>query len=82
MCMYRILCRCLKDIFYSLLISKLYRENFFKDCGEVVDVRLAVDGDGRFKGFGHVEFATAEAAQNVCLYHCLVHSRHFRTLVP
>jgi len=43
----------------------LPRENFFKDCGEVVDVRLATDEDGRFKGFGHVEFATVEAAQNV-----------------
>jgi nucleolin len=38
-------------------------ENFFKDSGEVVDVRFASDPDGRFKGFGHVEFATAEAAQ-------------------
>ena len=47
------------------LILQLSRENFFKDCGEVVDVRLATDDTGRFKGFGHVEFATAEAAQNV-----------------
>ncbi|KAB1206156.1 Nucleolin 2 [Morella rubra] len=38
-------------------------ENFFKDAGEVADVRFASDPDGRFKGFGHVEFATAEAAQ-------------------
>ncbi|NMR87051.1 hypothetical protein HKB06_14790 [Vibrio parahaemolyticus] len=39
-------------------------EDFFKDAGEVVDVRFATDDTGKFKGFGHVEFATAEAAQN------------------
>ncbi|KAJ8770030.1 hypothetical protein K2173_009777 [Erythroxylum novogranatense] len=38
-------------------------ECFFQGVGEVVDVRLAFDADQRFKGFGHVEFATAEAAQ-------------------
>jgi len=43
----------------------LCRENFFQDCGEVVDVRLATDPEGNFKGFGHVEFATVEAAQKV-----------------
>lgn len=47
---------------------KLFSENFFKDAGEVVDVRLASDADGRFKGFGHVEFESAEAAQNVSFY--------------
>ena len=41
------------------------RNNFFKDAGEVVDVRFATDAEGNFKGFGHVEFATAEAAQKV-----------------
>lgn len=41
---------------------------FFKEAGEVVDVRLATADDGRFKGFGHVEFATAEAVQKV---HCV-----------
>lgn len=46
---------------------KLCRENFFKDCGEVVDVRFSSDEDGRFKGFGHVEFATGEAAQKVSI---------------
>jgi nucleolin len=48
---------------------KLFRENFFQECGEVVDVRLANDEDGRFKGFGHIEFATAEAARSVSFYH-------------
>ena len=47
------------------LISKLFRENLFKECGEIVDVRLHTDAEGRFRGFGHVEFATAEAAQKV-----------------
>jgi hypothetical protein len=51
------------------LTLKLFRENFFQDCGEVVDVRLATDEDGRFKGFGHIEFATAEAARSVSFYH-------------
>ncbi|EOX99141.1 Nucleolin like 2 isoform 4, partial [Theobroma cacao] len=38
-------------------------KNFFKDAGEIVDIRFATDAEGNFKGFGHVEFATAEAAQ-------------------
>ncbi|XP_042053309.1 nucleolin 1-like [Salvia splendens] len=37
-------------------------ENFFKSAGEVVDVRFAMGQDNSFRGFGHVEFATAEAA--------------------
>ncbi|KAJ6737029.1 EUKARYOTIC TRANSLATION INITIATION FACTOR 4B/4H [Salix viminalis] len=40
-----------------------FLENFFKEAGEVADVRFALDADQRFKGFGHVEFTTAEAAQ-------------------
>lgn len=43
----------------------MYRENFFK---EVVDVRFASNEDGSLKGFGHVEFASAEAAQKVSSY--------------
>jgi nucleolin len=31
----------------------------------VVDIRLSTFEDGSFRGFGHVEFATAEAAQKV-----------------
>lgn len=49
-------------VFYLTL--KIISEHFFQD---VVDVRLAVDDEGRFKGFGHVEFATPEAAQTVSL---------------
>lgn len=52
---------------FIALILILFREKFFKNCGEIVDVRLHRDREGRFKGFGHVEFATAEAAQKVSL---------------
>lgn len=55
---------------YQCLLSNivyLNREDFFKDVGEVADVRFAVDGDGNFRGFGHVEFSTIEVAQEVCL---------------
>lgn len=48
-------------------------ENFFKDAGEVVDVRFAMSEDNSFRGFGHVEFATTEAAEKVIsshLAHC------------
>ncbi|KAL8153779.1 hypothetical protein V2J09_011539 [Rumex salicifolius] len=38
-------------------------EAFFKDVGEIVEVRFASAPDGTFKGFGHVEFATCEEAQ-------------------
>jgi hypothetical protein len=44
------------------------RENFFKEAGEVADVRFALDADQRFKGFGHVEFTTTEAAQKVTFF--------------
>lgn len=56
--------------FYNLLpltsiFHVLYRKQFFEEAGEVVDVRLSTFEDGSFKGYGHVEFATAEAAQKV-----------------
>lgn len=52
-------------VWFSSDRSNVYRENFFKGAGEVVDVRFSVNEEGRFKGFGHVEFATAEAAKKV-----------------
>nr|XP_011465347.1 PREDICTED: nucleolin 1-like isoform X2 [Fragaria vesca subsp. vesca] len=36
---------------------------FFKNVGQVVDVRFARNAEGTFRGFGHVKFATAEEAQ-------------------
>ncbi|XP_061355209.1 nucleolin 1-like isoform X2 [Gastrolobium bilobum] len=50
-----------RNLSYSVERSDM--ENLFKECGEIVDVRLHTDNEGRFKGFGHVEFAIAEAAQ-------------------
>nr|XP_007156396.1 hypothetical protein PHAVU_003G282900g [Phaseolus vulgaris]ESW28390.1 hypothetical protein PHAVU_003G282900g [Phaseolus vulgaris] len=48
-----------KNLSYSVERADL--EILFKDCGEIVDVRLHTDYEGRFRGFGHVEFATEEA---------------------
>lgn len=45
----------------------IFRENIFKDCGEIVDIRLHTDREGKFKGHAHVQFATADAAQKVIL---------------
>ncbi|XP_077253834.1 uncharacterized protein LOC143892825 isoform X2 [Tasmannia lanceolata] len=55
-----------KSLFVGNLSFNVERadvEEFFKDAGEVVDVRFASNEEGRFKGFGHVEFATPEEAQ-------------------
>ncbi|KAL7000594.1 hypothetical protein U1Q18_001746 [Sarracenia purpurea var. burkii] len=49
----------------SYSVEQADMEKFFKDAGEIVDVRFSVDSEGEFKGYGHVEFATEEAAQNV-----------------
>ena len=39
-------------------------KTFFKDCGNVVDVRIALDRDtGRSKGFCYVDFDTSEAVE-------------------
>lgn len=59
------------------LISKLFREDIFKDCGEVVDVRFNTDREGRFRGFGYVEFGTAEAAKKVSVCPDVVCANHF-----
>ncbi|KAG9150776.1 hypothetical protein Leryth_002938 [Lithospermum erythrorhizon] len=44
-------------------VQKADLENFFKEVGEVVDVRLALRPDGEMKGYGHVEFASAADAK-------------------
>ena len=46
-------------------ISTSCSKQFFEEAGEVVDVRLSTYEDGSMRGYGHVEFATAEAAQKV-----------------
>ncbi|KAH9617514.1 hypothetical protein KSS87_015456 [Heliosperma pusillum] len=38
---------------------------FFKDAGDVVDIRFSRNSDGKFRGFGHVEFAKVEAAMEL-----------------
>ncbi|CAK9217861.1 unnamed protein product [Sphagnum troendelagicum] len=40
---------------------------FFHDVGEVADVRLAKDENGRSKGYGHIEFETEEEAKKAVL---------------
>jgi len=55
-----------KTIFVGNLSYSVDREQvkqFFEEAGEVVDVRLSTYEDGSMRGYGHVEFATAEAAQ-------------------
>lgn len=47
------------------IVYHLFSVNFFKSVGEVTSVRFAMR-DEQFRGFGHVEFATAEQAQKVC----------------
>ncbi|KAL0446587.1 UNVERIFIED_CONTAM: Nucleolin 2 [Sesamum latifolium] len=47
----------------SFSVEQADVENFFKAAGEIVDVRFAMNSDNSFKGFGHVEFASAEAAE-------------------
>ncbi|KAL9378088.1 hypothetical protein Peur_029423 [Populus x canadensis] len=53
----------------SFQVERADVENFFKGAGEVADVRFALDADERFRGFGHVEFTTAEAAQKALKLH-------------
>ncbi|KAL5215766.1 hypothetical protein ABZP36_007167 [Zizania latifolia] len=38
-------------------------KQFFQEAGEIVDIRFSTFDDGKFRGFAHVEFATAEAAK-------------------
>lgn len=45
----------------------IYSEEFFKEAGQVVDVRLGITEYGRFLGVGEVEFATAREAQKVLI---------------
>ncbi|XP_076950573.1 polyadenylate-binding protein 2-like [Bidens hawaiensis] len=46
----------------SYSVEESHIVDFFKDTAEVVEVRFAKK-DGRFAGFGHVDFASPEAVQ-------------------
>ncbi|XP_042514780.1 nucleolin 1-like [Macadamia integrifolia] len=55
-----------KTLFAGNLSFKIERndvEEFFKDAGVIVDVRFSTNKEGRFSGFGHVEFSTEEEAK-------------------
>lgn len=53
------------NLLFAYLVA-FCRVEFFKEAGEVVDVRLATsEGGGRRRGFCHAEFASAEGAQKV-----------------
>ncbi|KAG2305049.1 hypothetical protein Bca52824_033700 [Brassica carinata] len=62
-----------KTLFVANLPFQVERsdvEEFFKEAGQVVDVRFAMSkDDGRFRGFGHVEFASAGEAQKALEFH-------------
>ena len=36
-------------------------KKFFKDCGKILDVRIAKKPDGKLKGFAHIDFENSEA---------------------
>lgn len=38
-------------------------QNFFSDCGNVVDIRIAKDETGRSKGFAHIDFDSNDAVE-------------------
>ena len=37
--------------------------NFFSDCGEILDIRIAKNEDGKMKGFAHIDFDSKEAVE-------------------
>ncbi|CAK8538163.1 unnamed protein product [Lathyrus sativus] len=47
----------------SYTVERADIEKLFKDYGEIVDVRLHTDHQGKFRGHAHVQFATEAAAQ-------------------
>jgi nucleolin len=45
-------------------INDTHLRKFFKNCGNILEVRIATDRDtGKMKGFGHVDFETNEGLQ-------------------
>lgn len=77
-CMYYFSRKFLPIIFF--LISRLFREDIFKDCGEVVDIQFKTDCEGRFRGFGFVKFETVEAAQKVSLCPYVIYKSFYRPI--
>ena len=56
---------------YSIFVGNLsFKTNensikkYFSDCGNVIEVRLAKNEDGRLKGFAHVDFDSKEGVEN------------------
>ncbi|XP_050904417.1 nucleolin 1 [Lathyrus oleraceus] len=49
----------------SYTVERADMEKLFKGYGEIVDIRLHTDREGKFKGNGHVQFATEESAQKL-----------------
>ena len=43
-------------------------KNYFSECGNIKEVRIAMGDDGRPKGFAHIEFFDAEAAKAAVEY--------------
>ena len=44
----------------SFKTNEVSLKNFFSSCGEVVGAKIKYDGDGKSKGFGHVDFTCKE----------------------
>jgi nucleolin len=40
----------------------------FEECGKVTSIRLPTNDDGSMKGFGFIEFTSAEAATKACAF--------------
>ncbi|KAI3876878.1 hypothetical protein MKW92_031994 [Papaver armeniacum] len=61
---------------------------FFKEAGEIVDVHLSYNGDGKFSGSGHIEFVTEEATKKAerlngnFTIRALEHQKHCLKNVP
>jgi len=48
----------------SFKTNEISIKKFFKDCGGIIDVRIAKDRDtGKMKGFAHVDFESADGLQ-------------------
>ena len=48
----------------SFSTDKKSLADFFKECGEIKDLRLAMRDDGKSKGFAHIEFENKDAMRS------------------